>query len=560
MFSLSVGLFAFVPGAAEEPAHDPRTDYDVLAYRLDLDLDPEARAIDGVVGIEARVVAPTLDALVFDAGDALELRAAAELGAALDALSAKANVALEFTRGERSVTVKLTRARKAGDVVRVALQWRGKPGAKDGFEGVHWKTTRDGKPWFSVACQGVGSSWWWPGKDSFWHPEDKPERTWIDATVPKGLFAVANGRLVGRAVDGERETFHWVHEYPCETYAITLDAAPYVVVEQKLALEGLEKPLTFAYYVLPENAEKAKLQFADVPRMLAIYGQAFGPFPFPKAKYALVETAFWGMEHSTAVAYGSSYPKWCAANDEPDRFADRNRAFDFILVHESAHEWWGNAVSAADWGHFWLHEGFATYAEAVYLEFLHGRAAADEYMEASRGQMGPSARLYKGAGKSSAAAYGVDLYTKGAWVLATLRHCVDDDEAWWRTLRAFQAEYRYRNATTEDFRAVLERETKKAWKRFFDELVYGEGYPMLEGTVRASENGLEIVIENTSSGATGFHVPVDLSWKAGAESGKRRLWLDPGRNELVIALKSKPRDVVLRGPEHILGKHAITIE
>ncbi|MBK7874692.1 MAG: M1 family metallopeptidase [Planctomycetes bacterium] len=539
---------------------DPRTHYDVQAYRLDLAVDPERKSIGGTVALEAVVTAKELDALVLDAGDALQVTAARVVARALDGRSSLAGEPLVVERGPRSVTLRFAKPRKQGEVLRVALDYDGSPRAKDGFEGVHWKTTKDGAPWFSVACQGVGSSWWWPGKDSFWHPEDKPERTWINATVPKGLYAVANGRLVGREVRGERETFHWSHEYPCATYAITLDAAPYVVVEQKLELEGLKEPLDFVYYVSPENAEKARLQFQDVPRMLAIFSERFGPFPFPKSKYALVETAFWGMEHSTAVAYGSSYPAWCAANGEPDRYADMNRAFDFILVHESAHEWWGNAVSARHWGHLWLHEGFATYAESVYLEFLRGRAAADEYMEVTRSQIGPRSKLYRGDAPDFGAAYSVQVYSQGAWVLRTLRHCVGDDDAWWKTLRAFLAEFRYRNATTEDFRAVLERVTGKVWKRFFDEFVYGEGYPELTGSVKVEERGLRLAIENKGSGATSFHVPVDLSWKAGIESGTRRVWLEPGTNELVIELKSRPRDVALSGDAQIVGRHELVVE
>ena len=558
MIASTLALLALQTADATE--NDPRAHYDVLAYRLDLALDPAARAIEGLVGVEARVTAERLDALVLDAGDALLITGAHELGPTLDRLDAQGRTPLEFARGPKRVTIQLRRPRSAGEVVRIAIAYRGTPGARDGFEGVHWKTTRDGAPWFSVACQGVGSSWWWPGKDSFWHPEDKPERAWIDATVPKGLYAVSNGRLAGREVRGERETFRWVHEYPCETYSITLDAAPYVVVETKLELPGLERPLPFAYYVLPESAEKAQLQFADVPRLLAVFTEAFGPFPFPKSKYALVETPFWGMEHSTAIAYGSSYPKWCAKHGEPDRHAERNRAFDYILVHETAHEWWGNAVSARDWGDFWIHEGFATYAESVYVELTDGRAAAEEYMEGWRDPIGPRLRLHKGAGQDAASAFSIELYAKGAWVLETLRHCVDDDAAWWRTLQAFQAEFRYRNAGTDDFRAVLERETKKVWKRFFDELVHGEGYPMLEGRVRATEAGVQIAIENQASGATAFHLPIDVAWKAGAKSGSRRVWLEPGTNETTIELGLRPRDVRVVGPARILGKHAITIE
>src|SRR5690606_22198386 len=160
------------------------------------------------------------------------------------------------------------------------------------------------------------------------------------------------------------QTFRYVHPYPLETYSVTLNAAPYVKVEAHLPIEGGgEAGVPFVYYVLPENAEKAALQFQDVPGMIDAFTRAFGPWPVPESKIGLVETNFWGMEHSSAVAYGSSYPAWCEQAGETDPYASRNRYFDYILVHEMAHEWWGNAVSATEWGHFWIHEGFGTYAE-----------------------------------------------------------------------------------------------------------------------------------------------------------------------------------------------------
>lgn len=555
-----LGLAALFPSARATTTDDMRGRYDVLAYRLDLTVDPIAQSIAGDVGIELAVTAPTLERVQLDLRRDMEISAIEELSGELTPQAPMRGKALDVRREEDRVYADLPTSRKQGERVRLVVRYAGKPKAKDGFEGVHWKTTKAGQPWVTVACQGVGASWWWPCKDSFWHPEDKPARTFVNATVPKGLYAVSNGRLAGREAKGERETFHWLHEYPCETYAITLDVAPYVVMEKKLELAGLAKPLDVAYYVLPESVEKAKLQFEDVPGMLAIYSEAFGPFPFPKSKYALVEVPFWGMEHSTAVGYGSSWPKWCEREGVEDRYAGMNQGFDYILVHESAHEWWGNAVSAKTWGHFWIHEGFGTYAEAVYLEKTKGRAAADAYFERSREAFGPGSRLYRGDAVDSGAAYTTLIYAKGAWVLNTLRHCVDDDAAWWRTLRAFNMEFRYANADTEDFRAVLERETKKTWRTFFDEFVYGKGEPQLTGAIHAAADGLTIDVVNKGTDETSFHVPIDVSWKSGKSSGKRRVWLEPGENHVKFELPVKPRDVTLVGPERILGKHEITVD
>jgi aminopeptidase N len=547
-------------GSPASSGEDPRAGYDVETYRLDLEVDPVAKKLSGTVAVEAVVTSDSLATLVLDLQKPWTVSRVVELSSPLVPSGALDGAAIGFDHDGARLDCKIARPMKRGERVRVAVSYAGNPSAKDSFEGFHWNKTADGKPWISTSCQGEGSSSWWPCKDSFFHPEDKPARTFVNVTVPNGLFAVSNGRLVARDRSGERETFHWVHDYPCETYAITLDVAPYVVVEQSLELEGLAKPLSFVYYVLPEDAEKAKLQFADAPKMLAVYSHYFGPFPFPSSKYALVETSFWGMEHSTAVAYGSSFPAWCAVNHKRDRFASANAFFDYILIHESAHEWWGNAVSAKSWGHFWIHEGFATYAESVFVESTQGREAAARYFASTGKRVEKDSRLYRGDHVDSEAAYANVLYYKGACVLNTLRAFVDDDDAWWRALKAFNLEYRYKNADTEDFRAVLERETKKDWKPFFDEWFYGAGYPKLEGRVVAEARRIVIDVDVGASADTTFHVPLDLAWREGGAAKRERAWLAPGHNHVEIACATQPTELSLASLDRILGKHSVRVE
>jgi len=297
-----------------------------------------------------------------------------------------------------------------------------------------------------------------------------------------------------------------------------------------------------------------------VPEMLAIYSKAFGPFPFPKSKFALVESNFWGMEHSTCVAYGSTFPAWCKAHDEPDVHAHENERFDYILVHESAHEWWGNGVSAKSWGHFWIHEGFATYAEVVYLEEKEGEAAAAAHLAAIQGSIRPASRLFRGANVDSGQAYAPEIYFKGAWVLHTLRHDVDDDDAWWKSLRDFNVAFRYRNADTEDFRAILEQDTGKSWKTFFDEWVYGEGYPVIDGTVTAKARSFLVQVNVKGSGKTGFHVPIDVAWREAQEAKTQRILLEPGDNRIEIPTRSKPRGLAVNGLENVLCERSIRFQ
>lgn len=539
---------------------DPRAAYDVKTYRLDLRLEPSEQRLSGTVAIEAVVVADTLTSLVLDLQPPFHVESVVALDTPVEIESALGGARLHFTHAQRTLECQLAAPLAKGAFVRVAVAYSGEPTAKNSFDGFHWKQTADGRPWIATSCQTLGSSSWWPCKDSFFHPEDKPERVLANIDVPKGLYAVSNGRLIGREdAPGEREVFRWRHDYPCQTYAITLNVAPYVVTEQELVLAGLDAPLLFASYVLPENLEKAKVQFQDVPRMLAIFSRAFGPFPFPRSKYALVDTPFWGMEHSTAVAYGSSYPAWCKKNGKDDPYAPANEFLDYILIHESAHEWWGNAVSARAWGHFWIHEGFATYAEGVYLEDLHGRARADEFFHTTQRSVDARSRLFRGEDVDSNAAYSGVIYGKGACVLNTLRHYVDDDATWWLCLRDFNLAYRYGNASTEDFQAVLERVTGKPWKRFFDEWCYGAGYPKITGTVEVSTSGLAIAVENEGTSDTGFHVPLDLAWKEGERSERRRVWLDPASNRLEIPCSSKPSDVEVLHLDRVLGRHDVRV-
>lgn len=530
---------------------DPRTHYDVESYHLALRVDPSERKIAGSVTVTAHVVADELAIVRLDVDD----------GLTVEGVTA-GDAPLAFQHEGDLLDCTLPAPLAKGAAFALTVRYHGSPRAlPDKFTGFHWAETADGRPWINTSCQGIGAHTWWPCKASFFHPDDKPERLRVDLEVPAGLYAVSNGRLVGVEEREGSTLYRWQHDYPLETYTVTLNVAPYVVVEKELELAGIEEPVPFVYYVLPENAEKAAIQFEQVPELLAIFSDAFGPWPFPKSKFGLVETNFWGMEHSTAVAYGSSYPAWCEIAGARDPYAGRNRYFDYILVHEVAHEWWGNAVSAEHWGDFWLHEGFGTYAEGVYVERTQGREVADRYFaEQARGSTSGRGRLFRGEDVDSGEAYSGLIYSKGACVLNTLRHYVADDEAWWKALREFNLQHRYGNATTADFARVLEETTGEPWKRFFDEWYYGYGAPKLEGTVAVDGSRIVVTIENGATGATGFHVPLDLRWTEAGEERTARVMVPPGAFSDAIVCAAPPRDVEVVGLHRVLGKHAVRVE
>ena len=547
-------------------ASDPREDYDVLAYDLDFLVLPETRRLEGRVGVRGRALVDLgqvqLDMEAGLTALAVRLGGAGETGVEQE---------LVFEQLGDALSVELPAELVAGEDFEFSVRYRGSPRAKDSFSGFHWRETAAGEPFIGTSCQGTGSHAWWPGKASYFHPEDKPERISVDISVPAQLYGVSNGRLV-ETLEGDAgwpdwitreaaespagaafKTYRWRHDYPLETYSVTLNVAPYVVVLDSLELPGCPAPVPFNYYVLPESAEKAAVQFAQVPELARVFSRAFGPFPFPDSKLAFVETSFWGMEHSTAIAYGSSFPAWCAAEGVADPYARRNGDFDYILVHEFAHEWWGNAVSADHWGNFWIHEGFATYAEGVYLEFTADRARADAFFARTMGRIPRSGSLYRGEAPTSGEAYSGLIYYKGAAVLHHARHCLDDDDIWWATLREFYLAQRYGNVGSAEFEALLEKNSGRPWKRFFAQWVYGEGTPRLSGSLRAA--GTKLAIEITVEGE--FHVPLDISWTEGGEERSARIELGPGDNILALPCEQQPREISVEHLNRIPGRHRI---
>ena len=532
---------------------------------MDMDLENETRRLRGQVTMEATALRDGLRTIELDLHEPMRLTSAALASGSLDTDSISKGPDLLFTRAGSRVRVETRAPLRRRERFSITLVYEGEPGPDSG---VQWAKTESGQPWVGTSCQLLGASAWWPCKDSFWHPEDKPDRVLVHITVPEGLYAVSNGRLTGRSAAGPgRETFHWRHDYPIETYSVTMNVAPYTVVEQDLALDGVDHEVPFIQYVLPEHAERAAVAFAEVPRMLSVYGEAFGPFPFPESKFGLVETSFWGMEHSTAVAYGSSFPAWIEEHGGVDPHAPFNRYFDLVLIHESAHEWWGNGVSAKDWRDYWLHEGFATYAEGVYVEKTQGADRAEAFFAEKRACVSETGSLDQGEGKTSHDVYTPDVYCKGATVLHTLRQFVDDDAAWWRSLRDFNLEHRYGSATPDDLRAVIERDTGRSWARFFDEWVRGNGYPRVRGHVRAKPGDgsgarfvIEVELRNDGTATTGFHFPLRIVWQEGGEARKTTIDVGPGETSATLACHARPERLGLVRFEGMLGDFDIRVD
>ncbi len=562
---LALAVLAASPHAQEAPApaspappsppspitDDLRTHYDVTYYRLDLQVMPESKSLAGIGVVQGRVLVDALPRVVIDLKRLYQVEGVHEVP--LDCGDAKhvpLGKRLTFTRHEDQVIVTLPSPAAKGTSFAVAVRYRGTPKqSAKGFTGVHFRETPSGKPWINTSVQGVGSAAWWPSKDSFYYPGDKHDVMDLNITVPAGLVAACNGELTkAERVKGGRVRYRWHHPYGCCTYSIALNVAPYVELKDSVVLPGIERAVPIRYYILPKDVAKAKIQFAQVPELLKVYGEKFGPFPFPDAKFSLVQTNYWGMEHSTIVAYGSSFPA-ALKPGEPDRWASRNKWFDYILVHEVAHEWWGNAVSATDWGHFWVHEGFGTFAEVVWVEHVHGHDKMHKYV----GELGLRVRdgspVHRPNHKTGAAAYSSNIYYKGAGVLHQLRW-VMGEEPFWKAVKRFHLAFRYKNASTEDFQRVCEEEADAKLGWFFKQWVYGTGRPAMRASIeREGEETVLITHSSNEHTATQFRWPVRLTIDRGGAGDTPDVvthWIEPGNHRIVIA-GATPDQITLEG-------------
>lgn len=339
------------------------------------------------------------------------------------------NKVLAFTREFNAVFVRFPETLTFNSRNTVTVKYHGQPviakrAPWDG--GFVWSKDKEGNAWIAVACEGLGASSWWPCKD---HLSDEPDSMKITCIVPTGLSAVCNGNLIQERKVSEKQTaFTWSISYPINTYNITFNIGKYTHWRDSLRYSDGDI-LRLDYYVMPYNLEFSKKQFEQVKPMLLCYEKYLGKYPFMRDGYALVETPYLGMEHQGAIAYGNKYQTGYAGKD----FSKIGLDFDYIIIHETGHEWWGNSVSCRDIADMWIHEGFCTYTEAIYVECMFGKAKAKEYINAKRSSVRNKAPIQ--------GSYGVneegdgDMYNKGMLMLNTVRNIVGDDELWWQIIK-----------------------------------------------------------------------------------------------------------------------------
>jgi aminopeptidase N len=342
-----------------------------------------------------------------------------------------------------------------------------------------WVFSQDSlkRPWIGVACEGIGASLWWPMKD---HLSDEPDSMRLHYTVPSYLTAVGNGILESTILNlpDNTTTYNWKVSYPINSYNVTCNIAHYTHIHDT-HVQANKDTLAIDYYVLDYNRQKAINHFKQVHPMLDCYEKYFGPYPFFKDGYAMVETPYWGMEHQSAIAYG---------NDYTNKIID----FDYIIIHESAHEWWGNNISVSDHAEMWIHESFTTYTENLLVEYSYGYDMSIRYLNLNKPLIknespivGPLGVNFEGWGDS-------DMYYKGAWILHTFRSVLKNDSLWFSILENMQQDLALQTVNTETIIEYINKAAHVDYTWFFKQYLYEAKPPILEYQIEKKKKNIRV--------------------------------------------------------------------
>lgn len=368
--------------------------------------------------------------------------------------------------------------------------------------GLIWKKSKDGSPWVSVACQGLGASVWYPCKD---HQTDEPDSAEMHITVPDSLICVGNGHYRGKLNNGDgTATYDWAVVNPINSYNLVPYIGKYVHFNEEYA--GEKGKLEMDYWVLQENLEKAKEQFKDAPRMMKAFEHWFGPYPFYEDGYKLVQAPHLGMEHQSATAYGNGFRNGYMGSDLSG--SGWGLKWDFIIVHESGHEWFANNITTKDIADMWVHEGFTNYSETLFTDYWYGKDAGNAYVQGTRKNIDNDIPII---GK-----YGVnkegsgDMYYKGGNMLHTIRQVVNDDEKFRQILRGLNKTFYHQTVTTKQVEDYISKQSKIDFSKVFDQYLRTTQIPVLEYKIEGNKLSYRY-----DSCVKGFNLPLKIKFKTG---------------------------------------------
>lgn len=437
--------------------------WDLVYYHLDIEVDPKKRSIEGINTVFYQAI-QSGNTLQIDLQEPMEIVGFIQDGEPLT-----------FEKEGNAYFVYLKKEQVPGETYALEIRFGGTPRVSSNppwSGGITWKKDNKGKPFIANSNQGDGASLWWPCKD---HMYDEPDSMLISVKVPDPLMNISNGRLRDKEKhhDG-KTTYHWFVSNPISNYVVNISIADYShFFEEYLGEKG---PLTLDYFVLKENLEEAKIHFKDVPRMMRAFEYWFGPYPFYEDGFKLIEVPYLGMEHQSAVTYGNHYLKGYKGKDFSE--TGWGLTFDYIIIHESGHEWFANNITYKDIADMWIHESFTTYSESIFLDYHYGVKAGNAYIQGARGVIKNDIPIIGDYGVNQRGSG--DMYFKGANILHTLRQWINDDEKWRSILREMNHTFYHQTVNTQQIEDFISRESGLDLAPFFNQYLRTSNIPTFQ--------------------------------------------------------------------------------
>ena len=474
--------------------------WDLLHYNLDFKVSPSSKSIEGSNLIRYKVLSQN-QLIQIDLQPPMEITSVLEN-----------NNKLNYKRDGNVYYIQLKKNQQIGAINEITIQFKGAPKISNNppwDDGFTWEKDNNGTDFIATSCQGGGSSIWWPSKD---HMYDEPDHgIELSITAPKHLISVANGRLIQTKENSNKtNTTNWKVVNPINNYGVNINIGDYVHFTEKY--KGKKGVLDCDYYVLSYNLEKAKKQFKEVSRTLEAFEHWFGPYPFYEDSYKLVEVPYLGMEHQSSVTYGNGYQNGYKGIDLSG--TGWGLRFDFIIVHESGHEWFANNITNIDIADMWIHESFTAYSENLFLDYHFGTEASNAYVTGTRKKIQNDKPIIGNYDVNNSGSS--DMYYKGANMLHTLRQIIDNDEKWRSILVGLNKNFYHQTVTTQQIEDYINKYFEIDLKPFFDQYLRTIKIPTLEYKLEQKK-----LLYRWSNIVDDFSIPVNVFINSASE------WIQP---------------------------------
>ena len=463
--------------------------WDLLHYNLDFKVSPSSKSIEGSNLIRYEVLSQN-QLMQIDLQPPMEITSVLEN-----------NKELNYKRDGNVYYIQLKKNQQIGAINEITIHFKGAPKISNNppwDDGFTWEKDNNGTDFIATSCQGGGSSIWWPSKD---HMYDEPDQgIELSITAPKHLISVSNGRHIQTKENSNKtNTSTWKVVNPINNYGVNINIGDYVHFTEEY--KGKKGVLDCDYYVVSYNLEKAKKQFKEVSRTLEAFEYWFGPYPFYEDSYKLVEVPYLGMEHQSSVTYGNGYKNGYKGIDLSG--TGWGLKFDFIIVHESGHEWFANNITNIDIADMWIHESFTAYSENLFLDYHFGTEASNAYVTGTRKKIQNDRPIIGNYNVNNSGSS--DMYYKGANMLHTLRQIIDNDKKWRSILVGLNKDFYHQTVTTQQIENYIDKYFEIDLKPFFNQYLRTIKIPTLD--YKLENNNL---LYKWSNVVDGFSIPIKV--------------------------------------------------